>query len=399
MWLGVARVATQGLGAVLTLLAARGLGVAVFGEYALVTSLVAIGNVLTTFGTDTLLIRETARGRTEGEDGAAASAALALQLGLSGLAIGGVAVASRVLPNLTAAARAGLALYALALIPLAFFSVYTALLRGYQRMDAYLLVNLLTVSVQTAGAWAILRLGAGLVALLGWLLAVQAIGAGLAAVFCRRAGFRGFGGVGLGRSGVARIARAAWPLAAISILGIVYQRFGVLALSAMVGGAQVGWFAAASRAVEALKLVHVAALGALLPALASQGGETADGRRLFGRVCGLLAAVSGGIVLALGVGARPLVALLLGPGYAASAGLLQVLSWGLIPYTVSACLSVWEITRGREKRVLVATAAATGVAVVGYPLMVGWLGAVGAAWAAVGVEGVGAAVFLVVMLF
>jgi O-antigen/teichoic acid export membrane protein len=404
VWLGLARIVTQAQLALLTVLAARQLGGAAFGEYALIAAIVAIGNVLTTFGTDTLLIRETARGRAAEAQGDLASAALGLQLALSAAVIAGVAllVEAVKVPNLTpdAHAQAGLVLYTLSLLPLAFFSVYTALLRGFQRMDLYLLANLGVVTLQTIGAWAVLRLTGGLVPFLGWLLVVQAAGAGIAAVFARQAGFRGFALAAFRRADIARAARIAWPLGLIGLLGVVYQRMGVLYVSAMVGGAPVGWFAAAARAVEALKLVHIAVLGALLPALAGLGGAGGpDGRRLFARVFALLLLVSAGAVLALAVGAGALVALLLGPGYAATAPLLQIMSWTMVPYTISACLAVWEITHGREKRLLKVTALATAAALAIYPLLIARSGVVGAAWAAVAVEGVQAGIFILFLLF
>ena len=59
----------------------------------------------------------------------------------------------------------------------------------------------------------------------------------------------------------------------------------------------------------------------------------------------------------------------------------------LLPYTVSACLAVWEITHGREKCLLKVTALATLAALAVYPALIGRSGVVGAAWAVVAVEG------------
>jgi O-antigen/teichoic acid export membrane protein len=385
-WLGLARLVTQLQLAALTLLAARRLGSAVYGEYALITSIVVIGNVLTTFGTDTLLIREVARDRPDQRE--KASAALVLQLGLSAFLIALIFIAGHGLP--------GLDLYALTLIPLSFFSVYTAVLRGYERMDLFLLTNLIVASLQAAGAWVILTLTPGLVPLLAWLTIVQAGGAAGGGWMCRAAGFPGFNLAGFRIPEVSRIVRAVWPLAAISLLGIIYLRMGVLVLSALVGGAPVGWFSAASRLVDASKLAHIAVLGALLPALArsmSSLGRPAA-HTLLRQAMGSLAALSLAGAVFLTAAARPLINLLLGPGYAPAAPVLQVLSWSLIPYTISACLSVWEVVAGRERRLLAVIAVSTGLSLAVYLALVTTAGLAGAAWAALTSECLQAGIFL-----
>src|SRR5512142_2232274 len=55
-WLFMARLATQIQLILFTLLAARGLGVADFGQYSFIASTVVLGNVVTSFGTDTYII-------------------------------------------------------------------------------------------------------------------------------------------------------------------------------------------------------------------------------------------------------------------------------------------------------------------------------------------------------
>ena len=56
----IGRVVAQGLAVVLTVVLAARLGVSGFGEYALVSAVVFLANVATTFGTDMVLIREVA---------------------------------------------------------------------------------------------------------------------------------------------------------------------------------------------------------------------------------------------------------------------------------------------------------------------------------------------------
>jgi O-antigen/teichoic acid export membrane protein len=81
VWLLASRVISQGLSAITVILLARILGADGLGQYAFVTSIIFIANALTTYGTDTLIIREVAR------DASAAprwlTAALIVQLTLS----------------------------------------------------------------------------------------------------------------------------------------------------------------------------------------------------------------------------------------------------------------------------------------------------------------------------
>jgi O-antigen/teichoic acid export membrane protein len=77
IWLLLARLMTQAQLILFTVLVARSLGVVGFGQYALVAALIVLGNIATTFGTDTLVVREVARYRTvrtpHSEDGLIAS--------------------------------------------------------------------------------------------------------------------------------------------------------------------------------------------------------------------------------------------------------------------------------------------------------------------------------------
>src|SRR5206468_2553573 len=79
----------------------------------------------------------------------------------------------------------------------------------------------------------------------------------------------------------------AWVLALLSGLGMVNQRIGVVLLALLAGDTAVGWFAAAARVVEGLKLTHYAWLGALFP-LASRIGRARPGAAASQPLSGLL---------------------------------------------------------------------------------------------------------------
>jgi O-antigen/teichoic acid export membrane protein len=150
-WLLLARLVTQGQLVMFTVLVARGLGVVGFGQYAFVAAVIFLGNVATTFGTDTLLIREVARTRR-----AAAGlipSALWIQLMLSVAWLIVVAIGADTLNGQSAEVVQAVQVYSLSLFPLAFFTVFTAVLRAHERMAVYLLLNVVVAFAQLGAAW------------------------------------------------------------------------------------------------------------------------------------------------------------------------------------------------------------------------------------------------------
>ena len=314
VWLLVARLITQVQLFVFTLLVARGLGTTGFGQYALVAAVMVVGNVATTFGTDTLLIRDVSRAASAG----LISAALWLQLALSAIWVVAVFLGAAGLSGLSIDVVAALKLYSLSLIPLAFFTVFTSLLRAHERMDLYLMVNAGMAAVQLGGAWLVVSLDPRLTSLIGMLIGVQVVGALLAGLICR------FGlptlrfHFDMTRQQLQQIVRLAWPFALLSVLAVLYQRLGVLMVSALSGDQQTGLFTAAARVIEPLKIVHLAVLGALLPTLSRLGAQSANGARLFKRTFFGLLAISTVIAVAVITFAQPIVALLYSVDYAPS---------------------------------------------------------------------------------
>ncbi|HJR79439.1 MAG TPA: oligosaccharide flippase family protein, partial [Anaerolineales bacterium] len=144
LWMMLSRFGAQGLAMIFTILLAQRLGAEGFGEYAFIAALLFIANGLTTFGTDMLLIREIA-----GQGNLSRLVyALVLQLGLSALFIILLWLFGARIPNQSMETITALRIYSLALIPLAFFTVFTTALRGVQRMDMYSLLNLIVSALQ-----------------------------------------------------------------------------------------------------------------------------------------------------------------------------------------------------------------------------------------------------------
>jgi O-antigen/teichoic acid export membrane protein len=392
LWILLARLSSQVLAFIFSLLAARFLGEAGLGQFALISALVFFANVVTTFGTDTLLIRAVAGGKISRSP---FGAVLGLQLCLSTLFILGFSLSSLYLPGKTPETVNSLQVLAFSLIPQAFSSIFSAVLRGQQRMDLYLLIQVFMGLAQAAAAAFLLWKGNGLLPLAWMILSIQLLGALFAYRLCRPFLPPSLLFQRASPKQVLLLIRQSWPLALLAGLGIAYQRMGILFLSFLAGDAAAGWFSAAGRVSEGLKIFHVALLGALFPMLANlYRRETQENLRpgrsgkalLYRNVSTFLMIYSFLIVIPTVGLAKPFVLRSFGWNFAPSSGALQVLVLSLIPYTCSALVSLDLVSKGAERFVLAGLAITILAAI---PLNISLIlrfGLVGACWAAVGSE-------------
>jgi len=400
LWMILSRFGAQGLAVVFTVLLARRLGSAGFGEYAFIAAVLFVANALTTFGTDMLLIREIAAQ----SDLSRLPAALIVQLVLSILFIAVAWTFGKWIPNQSPGTITALKIYSLALIPLAFFTVFTTALRGVQRMDTYSLLSLIVSALQVG---VVLLPNINIVSLAILLLSVQTLAALIAGSFCFRTiphfrqswRFTSFSPFEtFGRTALSSLLKEAAPISWLASLGMIFQRLNIYMLSMMSGAMETGIYSAAFRAVEASKTAHLAVFAALYPAMAeglSLRAATASTSPLWGSAqrerpamtyLGLLLAGAAIISLILSVFARPLVILLYGIEFTASANVLQILAWTLIPFTVNTYLTLSFLASGREGLV----GRALTVSLLGLLILNLWWipakGPEGSAWAALVAE-------------
>lgn len=374
-WLLMARVTAQGLSVLFVALAARKLGVTVFGEFNVLAAVVILGNAFTTFGTETLLIREISK---SGQTSSLPSRTFGLQLVLSALFW---------LTAFLVHASPPLLVYALSLFPLALISVTGAYLRGFERMDLYWTISLLGGLAQCAAIYfssdlstlcLFLFLGQTLVALLSYRLCSASL-----------PDFRLFPSID-----VFPLLRVAFPFAAMTTLSVLTSRLGIFAVSTFIGAPETGLFASSVRVTEALKLGHYAVLGASLPML-SRGAI--DSFKRFRSSLWMMLVVSALLAGVAAFLARPLSVLLFGPEFASASDALVILVWSLVPYTVGAFLSVALVARGRETDLLKAMSIALLVFVLLYFFLTRQHGMVGAAWAALVGESIQAIILVLVV--
>jgi O-antigen/teichoic acid export membrane protein len=345
-----ARVAGQALAFFFTLAVARSLGEAGFGQFAFITAVVFVGNVATTFGLDTLLIRDVAAARAGliGRLPEAMGAALFLQLALSAGFIIVLWFIGPQLPNQTAVTIPALRLASLSLVPLAFSTVYSAILRGHELMGDYLWFTIAMAAASgLGGLWLWLR-GGSLTGAAGIILFAQLIGAATAYALCRRAlveGHRRWAWPS--RAVLGRAARVGAVLATLMVLAVGYQRLGVFVLSARAGDAATGWYGAAGRVLEGFKLIPGAFFGALLPMMIA--GREPGTRHAYRLSFAALLALSGTLAVAGVFLARPTILFLFGPDYEPAIPALRLMLVSLPLTVVTFKLSFDLVVSGKER--------------------------------------------------
>jgi O-antigen/teichoic acid export membrane protein len=398
-WLLLTRASGQALMFWLAVVVARQLGEAGLGQFAFISAVLFVGNVLTTFGLDTLLIREIA-GR-QGANMPLIPAALVLQLAISTLIILLIVAFAGRLPNQTAETWLALRLASLSLIPLALATVYSAALRAYERMDLYLLFSLLGAATQVAISLFLLNHGQGVVGLAWAILVGQLLAAGAAAGLCWGL-LPGFShDWRTSRSAIWRATKLGWRLALLMVLAVLYQRLGIFSLSLLSDHAATGWFSAAARIVEAAKAVPYAFFGALFPLMTRQARRTSRVREqlgstprtwpigqrlllLYGIICGI------GLTLLSGW----LIPWLYGPAYRPAVTPLRILAWSLVPFGISLHLSFELIAQGRDSVALKLMGLTAGFTALLCALAIPTWGLNGACWAILVGETIQAAMLL-----
>ena len=275
-WLFVGRLATAGLNLLLTILIARYLGEAGYGQYAFIVSLVYLGNTATTFGMDTMVMRAVAGSEETPQLQPQTTAALLLQLALSlvyMIVLAAISLAWEV-------PRTPLLLYLLTLIPLAFGTIYSAILRGRERMDLYTGYTFLGALLQTAGTAFVLWSGGGLQAIALTALVAQTGATLLASRLTSSLGWH-FIWEKIDRSLWRTVFQTGSVLAVLAILAVIMAQLPIFMLRALTDDVLVGQFSAAGRLVDGTKIIPAALFGALFPQLVRGANRTARYAQLF----------------------------------------------------------------------------------------------------------------------
>lgn len=385
-WLLLARIGAQGSMVIVTYLLARRLGVAGFGEYAFMATAIVIGNILTTFGSDMVIIREIAAR----DDFSDVLSVLVLQLLFSFVFIGFIFLVAPSVPNQTTDSLLALKVYSFALIPLSFFTVFTSILRGVQQMTAYAWLNLGVAFLQVIVIALFVQHGTNIVTLAYLLLGVQSAGTILAGLLCLPV-ISQVRNWNFSLDKLISLFALCLPIGLISILGILYQKMSLAMLSFLGTSAMVGLFSASARVMEAARIGHIAVFTALYPALANANRSNGKTFR-FSWIALLLISTTGSFLLYILT--EPIVDIFFGAEYQLSIVVLKILSFTLVPYTINSYLSLMFVAQKREGTVL----CISGISLLLLLFLDLWLipraGVAGASWAVLIAESVQAILFL-----
>lgn len=389
----LARVVAQALLLVVAVLLAARLGPADFGRYAVIASVVLVANIVTTFGTDMVLIRELAGLRRSVRP----IDALAVQLTLTVPAIVLLVAGAPLLGGGDPDAVAALRIASLSLVPSALFSVASAGLRGARQPGRYAALGIVTAALQLAAVAIFVGPGVGLVAI-AWIVVAVGTASGVIAWVAAAAAIDDFRRPGrISASAVRSTVRTSAPVGALAVLGVAYQRAALFGVALLAGPVAAGWFGVASRIVDTSKTGHVALYTALYPMLAEaeEAGSRAPVdagalRRARDRSIVAAVAISGLLIVA----GPTIVDRLFGASFAPAAIGLGVLAVALVPSAVASHRTIELLAVGAEAAVGRALLASLAMLVVLLAVLVPVVGWIGAAAAVVGAESVDAGLLL-----
>jgi O-antigen/teichoic acid export membrane protein len=325
-WLVLDQVVRMGLGLVVGVWMARYLGPEQYGWLSYAGAAVGTVSALTSLGLNSVVVRELVRNPEAAPQwkGAAfflksAGAVLGF-LVCVGIAYGRVAPTADVRPLIVIVAL-GMIFQAFDISDLVFQARGEARISGWVRIGAALFANLVKVGLILAHASLPLLAAAGVLE-----LALAAAGW----IWAGTRGGQSFASLRWQGSYVVRLLRESWPLA-LSGLAVYAQAYSdQLVIGSMLGGSELGQYAAAIRLVAAFGFLPMVVYTVALPEItrAKRDDEALYERRLFNLyrlMTGLFVVTAIPLVLAGAFGAR----LLLGAAYEGAAVLLPWLAFRL----------------------------------------------------------------------
>ncbi len=377
-------VGSAGLAFALSALIGRTLGETGLGVYAAVLGWTFPLLMLAEFGTNTLITRDLATDTTQ-------TPAYLRDTGRVRVVLGGMlaVLLTAAAPLLTDAPDVivGLRVAAPLLLLEPTYGAYTAVFRAHRAMTPIPLLNTGMLAAQLALTGVVLWQGGDVVTV----LAVNTFTSGgrlLAAWWIYRVRFHDLTPKSPLRSrrgdlqiqGGQTLLRRAWPFAVAGVLAAAHMRLNVVLLESLTGAAAAGRYAAATRFVEATRMIPHALFDALMPQLTALRDDRDDFRRTFRRTALLIAGF--GILVAGGawIGGRTLVTLAYGSAFVDSAPVLFIAAALLAPALLRQLLVLHAYALDAERAVNWAYGLMLVVGLIAGLLLIPRYGAVGAAW-------------------
>lgn len=176
------------------------------------------------------------------------------------------------------------------------------------------------------------------------------------------------------------ILRRAYPFAIAAVLAALTTRIGYILLEQLTNTGEVGYFAAANRVIEGVKMLPNAFFGALFPLLASLSTDQPALNRTFRQITVGLAGFGGLVTLICTPLAGTIIMVIYGDAFTAAEGVLIVLAWGFVPAILRSGQTLYWYARGGERRVNMVTFGGLLVQIVLSLWLIPLHGASGLAW-------------------
>jgi len=361
----------------LSIAVARVLGDSAYGQYMSVWALIMILNVVTHMGTETIVMRESARNLSRAPE--LVADAMTIRLPLSLLAYAGAVIVAFLMEE----GRAFLVYAAIA--GLSFFVSWHSLIATY--FEATLRIGTRTVLVTGCSLLTLaftmiaLFLKMGLAAVL-W-AAVLAHAVTLTVTYllvCRH--FRPT--LGRNLTGMKDILSESWPLAGIAFLIILGARLDLFMLLKMKEAAVVGYYGASLRIAESLAFIPQAFMLSVFPLMSfyysRERGRFED---IYRRSLKYMSTIILPVALFLSFYSGPILKLSYGENFLEGAPALAILAWFMFFSFIGSVNFAAIIVESRHKALLILSFYSMAVAVALNLLLIPRYGLTGAAVAAV----------------
>ena len=347
-FLMISQAITWGLSFLLTIFLPRYLGPAGIGQLQLALSLWAIVSVITTLGTDKLLMKEIARAPERLNELVSATLALRTLLFLLGTLGMVVYLQLANYPTQT--------IWVIWIIGLGSFighlaGTYEAILKGLERMEYTSLASIVSAAVVSSLQIGLVFMGYGIISIAAAGIIASMASLAIQVYFLRKSySFK----LSVNRSVIRSVLQASLPYFLVSIGMVLYQQVDIIVISLLADEQTVGWYGTATRLFGTLLFIPNVFVIALFPALSrTYTGTTNGSNGLAQKSLNILMLV--GIPLGFGMAmiANPLVVLLFGPAFANSGPVLAVLAVLLIVTYMNMLLGFLLISMDRQKTLAV----------------------------------------------
>ncbi len=336
----------------LSVLIGRVLGQDGLGIYATTLAWVFPLSLLADFGLGTLITRDVAQNPDSAADVLRDTAPTRLLLG-GGLTL--LLVVAAPFLSSDASVIRGIQISAPLVFIAPFFGAYTAVFRAYRVMWPIAWLNVGMLVAQVILTALVFLAGSGVIAALVVNVATSA--AQLAAAWALwRWKFSDVGATHASPLQMRGLLAKAWPFALAGILAAVQLRVSVILLERLTNAGEVGAYAAASRFVEAGRMIPNAFFGALFPTLVALAASPPEMAKIFARVTVALMVFGITLGLIFALFTPSIIKLTYGDEFAPAIPILQIVMWSLLPSMLRGARTLYWYAREQERFVNIVTA-------------------------------------------